>query len=92
MIHLPIPFFDYLSFFWTVKISELYFFHSSPLIFDIRLFAVSSLYLIMGIVINNELALATLRLGIISLVFGFIPLSYAQTVANTLQLRLTLVL
>lgn len=37
----------------------------------------------MGLAINNELALSTLPLGIIFLIFGFIPLSYAQTVANT---------
>ena len=37
----------------------------------------------MGVAINNELALATLRPVILFLVFGFIPLSYAQTVANT---------
>jgi predicted peroxiredoxin len=37
----------------------------------------------MGVAINNELALATLRPGIFFLIFGFTPLSYAQTVANT---------
>ena len=37
----------------------------------------------MGLTINNELAPATLPLGIIFLIFGFIPLSYAQAVANT---------
>lgn len=36
----------------------------------------------MGLAINNELALSTLPLGIIFLIFGFIPLSYAQTVAT----------
>jgi predicted peroxiredoxin len=37
----------------------------------------------MGVAINNELALATLRPGIFFLILGFIPLSYAQIVANT---------